>query len=277
VSTNNDDLAGPIPRTVREYSQLSDALRKLRVGVARHAVVADLVRRGLDANYIDLDLDDTLPLELAGQKPVMLEFTELYLDERAFMEHAGSREYLDGYGIVMKLQLQTRVPTTIRCGTPNDSMIEKILDPILKEVVIPQYGQCMVWNTPAIVQHPVMMSLDLQSSVPSTETEAASIAEALPQSLITSCAVCLVYPHPLRSESIRVFCVFPTLPSTPILSHLSSLRPIRCEVHTTADEANTDRLCEELITSGLGMAHINKGLSSGYILHPLAASLRTIS
>jgi hypothetical protein len=30
--------------------------------------------------------------------PVILEFTEVYLDEPAFMAHASSREYLDGYG-----------------------------------------------------------------------------------------------------------------------------------------------------------------------------------
>lgn len=98
ISSNDSPLCPAPPKTVYEHSQLSGALKKLRVGQPRGAVIADLIRRGLDPSYIDLELDAELPTELTRQQAVYVEFTEVYLDERAFMEHSASRDWLNAYG-----------------------------------------------------------------------------------------------------------------------------------------------------------------------------------
>ena len=77
-----------------------DLLKKLQVGVPRQAVLADLARRNIDSNLIDLEPGAALPENLQ-QRPVLVECTELYLDERAFNEHAGSRDYLAAYADAM--------------------------------------------------------------------------------------------------------------------------------------------------------------------------------
>lgn len=133
---------------VGQHKQLASAIKKLSVGVSRNAVTADLTRRGIDTAFLDLDLSAELPTSLQGQTPLAVEFTELYLDERAFMEHAGSREYLQAYGKVMDPALVNAVPITMRCGTPNESMVEKILDPILKEQVVSLPPGFSVWKRP---------------------------------------------------------------------------------------------------------------------------------
>ena len=73
------------------------ARRKLEMGVPLAAVHAEMKKRDLDPSLLELDAAHPLPLHLQVH-PVMLEFTEVYLDEPAFMAHASSREYLDGYG-----------------------------------------------------------------------------------------------------------------------------------------------------------------------------------
>mmetsp|Transcript_35762 Transcript_35762/g.93806 ORF Transcript_35762/g.93806 Transcript_35762/m.93806 type:complete len:206 (-) Transcript_35762:321-938(-) len=100
VEQDDEIGVGAPPATVGEHPQLAEAHKKLRVGIPRPAVVADLTRRGIDPALLNLDPSAPLPAELQAARPVAVEFTELYLDERAFMEHAGSRDYLEAYGQV---------------------------------------------------------------------------------------------------------------------------------------------------------------------------------
>jgi hypothetical protein len=102
VSRTNSDLCTPAPRTIAEHPQLRAALKKVQAGIPLPAVRADLTRRGLDPKLLELDPEAPLPAELCAQ-PTAVEFTEIYLDERAFMMHAGSKDYLEAYGQVRQL------------------------------------------------------------------------------------------------------------------------------------------------------------------------------
>jgi hypothetical protein len=104
------------------------------------------MRRGIDPQLLDVGPDEPLPASMQ-KKPVMLEFTELYLDQRSFYEHAGSKEYLDAYGEVMKPGLLNR-QVTIGLGTPTTEMEEKILKHMLKERVEPIPTHCTLWKRP---------------------------------------------------------------------------------------------------------------------------------
>jgi hypothetical protein len=55
---------------------------------------------------------------------------------------------MDGYGVVMKPGLALTTPTTLRLGTPVASLVDKILEPVLKERVQPLVGRCTVWRGP---------------------------------------------------------------------------------------------------------------------------------
>jgi hypothetical protein len=124
VSSNNADLCPGPPHLVKDHPKLRDAMKKLAVGIPVPAVRNELTKRGFDPSILDEtsgSLDAPLPLNMQCQ-PVAVEFTEIYLDERAFMEHAGS-------------SLHFSTPITIRLGTPPANLIEKILEPVLKEVL----------------------------------------------------------------------------------------------------------------------------------------------
>ncbi|RHY23041.1 hypothetical protein DYB36_010811 [Aphanomyces astaci] len=134
----------PSAATVGAYPPLHDALKKLQVGIPKPVVRADLTRRGMNPDWVDLNLSDPLPLELRTE-PFVVEFTEIYLDERSFMLHCGSKDYLDAYGIVTKPGLSLRPPVTTRIGSPSSSIVEKILEPILHERVV-AVGSNVVWQ-----------------------------------------------------------------------------------------------------------------------------------
>lgn len=151
----------------------------------------------------------------------MIEFTELYLDERAFNEHVGSKDYLDAYGDVVKPGLQT-CQVTVRMGTPP----RKIVEAILERVAVIGEGSWL-WNGKAArsvktIGFSVVVSLD----VPSPATIVGSLRD--------DCTTCIIFDHPIRTSIQRVLCTFPGLPSSTALKALSDLGPVRGEAHLTA-------------------------------------------
>ncbi len=100
VNGADSDVCSAAPRTVADCPALVAAMKRLKVGTPKAAVVADLVRKKLDPALLELEPTAALPASMQVA-PVSAEMTEVYLDERAFMEHAGSKDYLDSYGRVM--------------------------------------------------------------------------------------------------------------------------------------------------------------------------------
>jgi hypothetical protein len=183
VSTADASLCPPPARTVAEYAPLAEAARRLRVGMPRATVEAELKRRGLDPAWLDLDADAPLPPPLRDQQAVRVEFTEVYLDEAAFMEHSASRDYMDGYGVVMRPGLQLRPPRTLRWGTPTAMLIDKILDPILKATPLTLHHPpaCTVWRTGTglmdAARAPPAALLSLDVAVPAVPSRGLSRSE----------------------------------------------------------------------------------------------------
>ena len=164
ISTLDSDLVSAKPMAVSQHPQLSDAQKKLKVGVPRPAVIADMVRRGIDPQLLDFDPSSILP-ETMQEAPVMLECTEIYLDERSFYEHAGSKDYLQAYGEVMTPGLQNN-QITIRLGTPTDDIVDKILEPMLKERVESFPETCTLWQNPATSpQSAMLLAMDVSGDI----------------------------------------------------------------------------------------------------------------
>lgn len=91
VSKADASLCSPMPRTVGEHPQFAAAVTRLKRGVPAAAVCAGVAALGLSPELLELAPEAPLPVELQ-QQPVAVEFTEVYLDCKAFYDHAGSRE-----------------------------------------------------------------------------------------------------------------------------------------------------------------------------------------
>lgn len=296
VSGNDTDLAPPPPGTVGEHPHLRDAQRKLAMGVPPPAVRAGLVKLGIDPALAEAPADTELPEALRGSRAVALEFTEVYLDERAFIEHAGSRDYLDGHGVIMTPGLARGVPTTLRMGNAPPSLVEKVLAPSLRENVVPTLAPSgAVWRCGPIAAH----------GAPAAATDAAAAAAAaavfvsvdvpgdaeavsvlLPRELTASATTCAVFAHPLREGTARVMLVLPDSAERPAaLAALARVPFVRGEAHTAhmagSDEAHaaaTAAVRAALDAAGLtGRISVDATASAGYVLHARAGEVREAS
>jgi hypothetical protein len=276
VSSNNSDLCPPAPTTVGEHQALRDAKKKLAIGSSVAAIQADMKKRNIPLELIDMPPETELPDNLR-EKPVALEFTEVYLDERAFMEHAGSREYFDGYAVIMRPGSVNRPPTTIRIGTPTKNVVENILEPVLKEQACPLEPGNFVWRGADTHNHNnashdshVFLSLDLKASTTEWKPE---------EEFASLCSTLVQFAHPLREDVIRVIAVLSKLSLPVLIETLSVLQPIRGEAWV-ANRSTTAELSVALREAGLEMVNVwdAEGKSegshcAGYILHASAMEL----
>lgn len=263
ISSLNDEVIGQEPKTVGRHTQLQDALKKLKVGVSRPAVVADLVRRGIDPELLDADPETPLPSNMQ-QEPVMLEFTELYLDERAFYEHAGSRDYLDAYGVVMQPGLMNKY-ATVRLGTPTAAIVEKILEPMLKAKHEPIPTNCHLWRAPvAATESGVFLSMDAVGSVD-------DVVEKLPLGLRQYSTTCIGFAHPLQRDGVRIICILPGLPTGEMLKGLSNAPLKGVEAH--CQQKDMESLGQMMTLASLDELIMLRATESGYAIHEKACAV----
>lgn len=258
IATNNTNLCLSAPQTVGEHPTLATALRKLTVGVPRGAVEADLRRQGVDPALLSAGPSAPLPEELR-QQPVAVECTELYLDERAFNEHAGSREYLDAYAGVMDPKLRTRT-CTVRMGSPTEFLRERVLEPMLKEKVKTLGEGSVLWRCPREKDGEVFVSLDLKMDGRRVE----DLFGAVPEHVEGDFVMKVAFEHPLREGTARFMGILSTL-RPEALEWLKKLRVERGEVH--CDASVQEHVEGVLQQAGLGLVRVNASASVGYVLH----------
>lgn len=199
-------------------------------------------------------------------KPVMVECTEVYLDERAFFEHAGSRDYLKAYGDVMAPGLMNRT-TTVRLGRPTEYIVEKILGPMLKERVEPLVGDCTVWRPmrDAVLGKNVMI---LSSNAVGLVDD---VALKVPRGLVELSTSHVVFAHPLRDGRVRVMCVLSDLPDAGTFDGLAALPLEGLEVH--CEDTHREHVLELLGSVLPNVACHVSPLQAGYVLHEKAGQL----
>jgi hypothetical protein len=312
LTTNDFELCAPTPQRVADHPQIQQAKKKIEIGIPLAAVHADFVRRGYSLSLLDLADDAPLPDELRSAAGATLECTEIYLDERAMMEHAGSRDYLDAYGAVLQPKLTRGQPQTVRLGTPTQHLQERMLEPILRERVATVPQRCAVWShTPqlaasrsaapdvtvadqdaasasASVKPPllgmpgaVFASLDVDGQAGDADGDdgagAAVVAAALPSSFLSLCTTCVAFPHCLRPRTIRILAVLPALPSPTVVAELlAAVAVARGEMHVAgATGAENERIRRMVTEAGPGgdLILINVSECSGYVLHQRAAEI----
>lgn len=202
ISSNNADLLPDSPKRIEQHPALQAAFQKLKLGVPRHAVAATLARQNIDAKLLEEHPSSALPDHLCD-RPVSVECTELYLDERSFNEHAGSRDYLAAYGAVMNPALRSR-HKTIRLGTPTSHLIDRVLDPMLGEIPAPLLHGSTLWRRPGALGSPMILSLDL-SMLSADGVTLDALVQAHRHERV---AHVVLFEHPLRQSHLRFMAVF---------------------------------------------------------------------
>ena len=273
VSHCDTDLMPPAPTTIAQHPQIQAALKRLAVGTPRPAVLADLQRRQIEPSLIDLSPETPLPVILQ-QTPVLVECTELYLDESAFFEHAGSRDYLDAYGGVMQPRFMHRQPITLQMGNPTAKLCEQVLEPMLKAVEVELPVRCFLWRRPtALGESPLLISWDV-----STDGSAEDVVRVLDENWLSHCALCVAFIHPLRGAGvIRLICVVTSLPSEGFMA-VAQLKPLRGEVHIKrVEQVGEGRAVRAALdAAGLSFVVLNATPSAGYVIHAKAAELQQL-
>lgn len=122
--------------TLGEHPQYKKKFKLAEMGLSAPVVAAGCEREGLSGKPFregwepDRPMDAVLAEEL-GFDPVVLDLTEVYLDSRAFVDHASSRDYLAAYGVLMQPHRNLSVHTVV-AGTPTDAVWDRVLEPALK-------------------------------------------------------------------------------------------------------------------------------------------------
>eukprot|EP00002_Diphylleia_rotans_P035045 TRINITY_DN7599_c0_g1_i1.p1 TRINITY_DN7599_c0_g1~~TRINITY_DN7599_c0_g1_i1.p1 ORF type:complete len:415 (+),score=70.29 TRINITY_DN7599_c0_g1_i1:70-1314(+) len=273
------------PTRLGELPAIAEAHRKLSRGIPAPAVRAELSRRRLDPALLDAGLDAPIPEELARQiRPVVLEMTEIYLDEAAFMQHAHSPDYLAAYGRVMNLALMYAPPITLRLGTPAASLVTKILEPILKERVVPRGPGELLFRAPpldpnlstaTVAGALFVLDRDLDRGAREVSLHHASQCEALHHAAVSL----LTFRHPLRRRTARSLCVVRVSTSAPhvaedVYAALAQWPLARAACYITGvDDEMVSSLRREFSEKGLSAVQVNPGRVVGYALHPLAGHI----
>jgi hypothetical protein len=258
ICSLDSDLASPAVRKVGDHGELNGARRKLRMGVPRPVVLQALQKAKVDVALLDADLDADLPVEMQSS-PVYLEFTEIYLDFQALAEHAGSREYHDGYAVVMRPGLSHSTPRTFWMGSPSAKMRESIIDSVLKAVPLEPSPTSFLFRKPAAAgSAPFLLSLDLPADGAAVDADVLA-ADAGVVTFVS-------FLHPLREGVARVMAVLAG--ACPTLHSLGKLALLRGEAHADPDHADAVRAA--LAAAGLAAVPVNATPHEGYPLHPRA-------
>jgi hypothetical protein len=290
ISHNGLAFASPRPKLVRDFPVLTTMKRKVRVGSPLLRIHQEMEQRKLDPSLLSLDDDDELPAEVQGKiQPVVLEFTEVYLDERAFMEHAQSRSFLDGYKVIMDPSAQFKTPETFRMGTPTAKVIDTILDPILKAQEWPMHADAESFFIKSSLlnqeeQPAVFVSLDFEVSQIQAPMSKDTFLSYFPSELRSHTSLFVSFAHPYLENVWRVLLIAVSLPTDNLwiqwkenLSN-ASVKYLRGEMHCTA--TYSDELAESWRTA-LANLHpswteivVNATPCVGFVLHPKAGIIQ---
>lgn len=230
--------------------------------------------------------------------PLYLEFTEIYLDERAFMDHAASRQYLDGYAKIMNPAAFYRVPKTYRFGTPTQNLIDTILEPVLKDTPVSMVSNGKLFDKNVVAStvvsdsghhdgnavpftQSVFMSFDIQSDKPD------EIANLFSPTFVECCTFFVSFLHPLSADGsvTRIMCIVHLsacdIWRSSLRNSLNLMRTVRAEVtcqwHGYEEDSKFLAITTEL--QGLvGQLFISDPkYTVGYVSHPKSPLLQEMN
>lgn len=131
------------------------------MGVSEETLGQKLIVSGFNADIIgmgdDFTVGEACSAGLISFAPALLECTEVYLDTDAFWTHLSSKDYLAGYAKFMQ-PCNSMIPAIYSFGCPEASVVEQVLEPMLKAPLLP------VLPGSALFEKPTVVTCDAQDS-----------------------------------------------------------------------------------------------------------------
>lgn len=122
-------------KTIEQHPHYIKAYRMLGMNMDQSTLIAKCEREGISPIPLIQNWPRDEPIAPHADElqfdPVVIDLTELYLDNRSFIDHVGSKDYMDGYSVLMSAHRSLQ-PYSSVTGTPTVNAWEKILEPVLK-------------------------------------------------------------------------------------------------------------------------------------------------
>jgi hypothetical protein len=122
-------------KTIGQHPHYAPVLKNIDMGVPRAGLEMRLKQTGINPAPLDWGAQEPI----SGHQseidfdPVVLECTEIYLDNRAFYEHGASREWMKYSAEILK-PCRSLKPKTYSLGNPDEKIWDTVLEPSLKAV-----------------------------------------------------------------------------------------------------------------------------------------------
>ena len=121
--------------SIGQHPHYQPSFKSLSMGVPQTSVELKLRHGGIDTKPLSWAQDESIEAhrEELDFDPVVLECTEIYLDNRSFYEHGASREWMTFSAEILK-PARSLKPKTYCVGTPSQEIWEKTLESYLKAI-----------------------------------------------------------------------------------------------------------------------------------------------
>jgi hypothetical protein len=129
-----DDMRQSV-RTISQHPHYAKGYKMMDMNMTKEFVISKCQREGISALPFEADWPRDEPIDSHASEfnfdPVVIDLTELYLDNRSMVNHACSKDYMEGYGILLAPHRSLQ-PHTVVVGSPTEGMWGSLLEPILK-------------------------------------------------------------------------------------------------------------------------------------------------
>lgn len=144
-------------KIIQQHPHYSKAFRMINMNMDINNILTKCERECISTIPIKDNWSMDEPIELHQDilefDPVVIDLTELYMDNRSFVDHAQSKDYMEGYSVLLSPHRSLQ-PHTVVTGAPTPRMWEGLLEPILKA----RYGD--IYNNINNVTERLQVSLE---------------------------------------------------------------------------------------------------------------------
>ncbi|KAF0977082.1 hypothetical protein FDP41_003735 [Naegleria fowleri] len=122
-------------KTIGQHPHYQPAFKSIKMGIAQQNIEMKLKQGGINIEPLKWNPDE--PMEGHEDEldfhPIVLECTEVYLDNRSFYDHSASQDWMNHYPEIVK-PCRSLKPKTFCVGHPSEEIWEKALESALKAI-----------------------------------------------------------------------------------------------------------------------------------------------
>jgi hypothetical protein len=276
-------------KTIGQHPHYQPAFKSIQMGIPRQGIETKLNLGGINIAPLSWNADEPI----AGHEqeldfdPIVLECTEIYLDDRSFYEHSSSRDWMKFSPEILKA-CRSLKPTTYCVGSPTDDIWSTVLEPSLKAIRFDNQTKVEQDIQPGVflcksdkTNVDQVMFLDLDLTIKNDKVSSCrSLLSNVQQELQATYMVVIPLISEDNSESVNVRVMMTAFYESGLVSASFKRLASECESVSGRVTVNTE-LCQNanefLIENGLsGSVSVQdksnaerENTLAGYPLHPL--------